>query len=104
MSGLLCSCAQTQPAAPSAPPPAPAPAATTEQQSDRSVTILAATCERYLELSDEDRAAASMFYIGYQARRFESRAINVSLIPSIEGLALDYCGINPNQTVASAFA
>jgi len=45
-----------------------------------------------------------MFYIGYQARRFGSRAVNVGTIPSIEGLALDYCGINPNRTVASAFA
>jgi HdeA/HdeB family protein len=109
VSGLLLgACAQPQPAAPPAPPPppapAPAPAATTALPADRNVTILRATCDRYLALSDDDRAAASMFYIGYQARRYGSRAINVNAIPSIEGLALDYCGINPSRTVASAFA
>jgi HdeA/HdeB family len=106
VSGLLCACAQTPPPAPAAPPPppAPAPAATAEPAADRYVTIQRATCETYLGLAPDDRAAASMFYIGYEARHFGSRAVNVSLIPSIEGLALDYCGINPNRTVASAFA
>jgi HdeA/HdeB family len=109
VSGLLCACAQPQPAPPPAPPPpaptpAPAPVAAAEPAADRYVTILAATCQTYLGLPDDDRAAASMFYIGYQARRFGSRAINVSAIPSIEGLAVDYCGINPSRTVASAFA
>jgi hypothetical protein len=106
VSGLLCACAQMQPAPPAAPPPppAPAPAATTQQPVDRYVTIRAATCDRYLALSDDDRAAASMFYIGYQARRFGSRTINVGTIPVIEGRARDYCGVYPSQPVASAFA
>jgi len=109
LSGLLLSaCAQPQPAAPPAPPPppapAPAPAPVAAEPANRYVTILRATCDKYLSLSADDRAAASMFYIGYQARRFGSRAINVNAIPSIEGLALDYCSINPGRTVASAFA
>jgi hypothetical protein len=45
-----------------------------------------------------------MFYVGYSARRYGTRAINVGLIPSIIGLALDYCQAEPNRTVANAFA
>lgn len=104
---LLCACAQMQPAAPPAPPPpapAPAPAATTQQPGDHYVTIRTATCDRYLALSDEDRDDASMFYIGYQARRFRSRAINVGTVPTIENRAIDYCRFYPSQTVDSAFA
>ena len=107
LSGLVCACAQTPPPPPAAPPPAPAavsPAPVVEATADRYVTILHATCDAYLALTPDDRAAASMFYIGYQARRYGSRAINVSAIPSIEGLALDYCGFNPNRTVADVFA
>ena len=102
VSGLLCACAQPQPA----PPPAPVPAApaATEVPVNRYVTILSATCQKYLALSDDDRAAASMFYIGYQARSFGSRTIRVGLVPTIEGVALELCARNPSRTVASAFA
>ena len=103
--GLLSACAPMQPPAPPAPPPAPAPAPAPaiESTTDHFVTIQRATCGTYLQLSADDRAAASMFYIGYVSRRYGARAINVSTIPSIEGLALDYCGISPNRTVGSAF-
>ncbi|HTQ32698.1 MAG TPA: HdeA/HdeB family chaperone [Stellaceae bacterium] len=106
LSGLLCACAPVQPPGPPAPPPAPAPAPApaAESTTNHYVTIQRASCDTYLQLSADDRAAASMFYIGYVSRRYGARAINVSTIPSIEGLALDYCGINPNRTVASAFA
>jgi hypothetical protein len=108
VSGLLCACAQPQPAPPPAspPPPAPVPAAAAAPAVpvNRYVTILSATCQTYLALSDDDRAAASMFYIGYQARRFGSRTVRVGLIPRIESLALELCASNPSRTVASAFA
>jgi len=55
-------------------------------------------------LSPEDRAAASMFYIGYQASHFRARTINVGVIPSIEAQAVTYCQENPNWSVAQAFA
>ena len=45
-----------------------------------------------------------MFYIGYYAKTYGTRAINVSLIPSTIEIALDHCKANPNRTVASAFA
>ena len=80
LSGSLCACAQppeaAAPAAPAPPPvaaaaPAPAPAPVPEPPpGDRWVSIQGATCERLLELSPDDRAAASLFYIGYQAARF----------------------------------
>ena len=92
LSGSLCACVQPPPeaAAPAAPPPpppvaapAPTPAPVAEPTpSDRWVNIRGATCERLLELSPDDRAAASLFYIGYQAARFGSKAINVAAIPS----------------------
>jgi hypothetical protein len=107
--GLLVACVQAQPQEAAAPPPAPAPAATpvpaTEAPAgDRIVTIRRATCERFLQLSAEDRAAASMFYIGYQSSRSRARTVNVNLLPSIEALALDYCSAYPNRPVAAAFA
>ena len=57
-----------------------------------------------MRLAADDRAAATMFYIGYQASHFRARTINVALIPSIEGQALAYCEENPDRTVVQAFA
>jgi hypothetical protein len=57
-----------------------------------------------LALQPDDRQEASMFYVGYSARRYGTRAINVGLIQSIIRVALDYCTAEPNRTVASAFA
>jgi hypothetical protein len=55
-------------------------------------------------LAPDDRAAATMFYIGYQASHFRARTINVALIPSIEAQALTYCEENPDRPVVQAFA
>src|SRR5436190_16622430 len=70
LSGSLCACVQPPdaavPAAPTPPPaaaPTPAPVAE-PTPSNRWVNIQGATCERLLELSPDDRAAASLFYIG----------------------------------------
>ena len=130
LSGLLVACAQTQPpeataqsepasAAASAPGQAPAetpapgaalataPSETPTAESApvrRIVNIQRAGCEDLLRLSPEDRDAASMFYIGYQASRSRARTINVSLVPSIAAQAVTYCQENPSKTVAQAFA
>jgi len=118
LSGLLAACAQTQspeataqsepePAAAPAPAPAPAtvPAPAAESAPvDHIVNIRRASCQDLLKLSPEDRDAASMFYIGYQASRSRASTINVGLIPSIEAQALTYCAENPNRAVAQAFA
>jgi hypothetical protein len=111
LSGSLCACVQPpEAAAPAAPPPppvaapAPAPAPVAEPTpSDRWVSIQGATCERLLELSPDDRAAASLFYIGYQAARFRSRAINVAAIPNAEEWAESYCAEHPGRSAVEAF-
>jgi len=111
LSGALCACVQppdaAAPAAPPPPPvaaPAPAPAPVAEPTpSNRWVSIQEATCERLLELSPDDRAAASLFYIGYQAARFRSRAINVAAIPNAEEWADSYCAEHPGRPAVEAF-
>ena len=111
LSGSLCACVQppdaAAPAAPPPPPvaaPAPAPAPVAEPTpGNRWVSIQEATCERLLELSPDDRAAASLFYIGYQAARFRSRAINVAAIPNAEAWADSYCAEHPGRSAVEAF-
>jgi HdeA/HdeB family len=115
LSGLLAACVQTQPPEATTPPvsspppaqtpaPAPAQAAAEPPPADRIVSIRGARCQGLLNLSPEDRAAASMFYIGYQASRLQAGTINVGVIPSIEEQAIAYCEENPDRTVAQAFA
>jgi HdeA/HdeB family len=126
LSGLLAACVQAQPPAATAPPPpssaaasagapgpasapastgAPAPAqAATSAQVDHVVTIQRASCQGLMKLSPEDRAAAAMFYIGYQASRSRATTINVGIIPSIEAQAFVYCQENPDQPLVRAFA
>ena len=111
LSGSLCACVQSPdaaaPAAPTPPPvaaPAPAPAPVAEPTpSNRWVSIQGATCERLLELSPDDRAAAALFYIGYQAARFRSRAIDVAAIPNAEEWADSYCAEHPERPAVEAF-
>src|SRR5437868_15183479 len=91
----------TAPAQP--PPPAPTPAAGPAPV-DHIVNIQGASCEDLLRLSPEDREAAAMFYIGYEASRVRARTINVGAIPSIEAQAVTYCTENPRRPVAQAFA
>src|SRR5262249_62385514 len=114
--GWLFACWKAQPPAATvaAPPPAEAPAPVPTQVAaavpaaapagDRYVTIRSARCQTLLGLPEDDRAAASMFYIGYQASRLGARSINVAAIPETENEALNYCQTFPNRTVAEAFA
>ena len=110
LSGLLFACVQQPPpnttaAAPPPPPvaaPAPAPI-TAAPPANRRVSIRAVRCARLLELAEDDRAAASLFYIGYQASRLNARTINVGRIPDAEVEALSYCEASPTQSVANAF-
>ena len=111
LSGSLCACVQPPAAAPAAPKPppvaaapAPAPApVATPTPGNRWVSIRGATCKRLLELSPDDRAAASLFYIGYQAARFGSSAINVGAIPNTEEWAENYCAHHPGEPAVEAF-
>jgi hypothetical protein len=110
LSGLLFACVQAPPptTATVAPPPVPAPVAAPAPVAEapptnRRVTIRAVRCARLLELSEDDRAAASLFYIGYQASSLRARTINVGAIPDAENRALSYCEANPNRAALSAF-
>jgi len=62
-----------------------------------------ALCERLLQLSEDDRAAAALFYVGYQAARFRSRAINVGAIPDAEAWAYNNCAEHPGRPAVEAF-
>jgi len=114
LSGSLLACVQAQPPAATvaAPAPPPAPAATPVAAAvaapvpagNRYVTIRTARCSTLLGLPEDDRAAASLFYIGYQASRLGARSINVNAIPDAESEAFNYCQTFPNRTVAEAFA
>jgi hypothetical protein len=55
-------------------------------------------------LAPDDRAAAAMFYIGYQASRLRASTIDVAVIPSIEAQAFVYCQENPDEPLVRAFA
>jgi hypothetical protein len=110
LSGLLFACAQPQPPAPPPPPPAPPPAQAAvpppapQQPANRFVPIRAVNCARLIQLSNEDRATAAMFYMGYQASRVGATAINVGQIPSMVHLALEYCTAYPDRRATEAFA
>jgi hypothetical protein len=114
LSGSLLACVQAQPPAATvaAPPPALGPAPTQVAAAvaapvpagNRYVTIRSARCSTLLGLPEDDRAAASLFYVGYQASRLGARSINVNAIPDAESEAFNYCQTFPNRTVAEAFA
>jgi hypothetical protein len=119
LSGLLFACVQAPPPEPVAPSPpvppstptpppaaaAPAPGPLAEAiREERIIDIRVAGCDGLLGLDNDDRIAAAMFYIGYQASRFGSRTINVGRIPNIGRLALSYCVAHPDRPVAEAFA
>lgn len=108
--GPLCACMQPQATAPAAPSPPPAttqappPAPVAEPTpGGRWVSIQGATCKRLLELSADDRAAASLFYVGYHAARFGSKTIDVAAIPVAEERAENYCTEHPDRPAVEAF-
>ncbi len=104
LTGLLCACVQPQPTVEAAaPPPAAAPPAVPAVAAARWVRIRAVPCSRLMELSAEDRAAASMFYHGYQASRSGAREVNVPGLGNLEALVLSYCTAYPDRPVVQAF-
>jgi hypothetical protein len=53
--------------------------------------------------SDEDRAAASMFFIGYRAALAQVRNLSIPQIQAIEQKALTICAAHPNLPAVRAF-
>jgi hypothetical protein len=62
-----------------------------------------ARCSDLLGASDEDRAAAAMFYYGYLAAKAGIHVIDVSRIDGNIKKVMDRCAAAPNETVPQAF-
>ena len=105
---LIAACAPVQPPAP---PPAPAPAAPPPPAapapepavSTAPIPIRSLSCAELLGASDDDRAAASMFFIGYQAALARVRNLSIAEIQAIEQNALSICAAHPEMTAVRAF-
>jgi HdeA/HdeB family len=107
----LPSAAQQQPApspvpaapSPEAAPP-PAPRVTSEAQvAPKRWDVERVRCSDLLGASDDDRAAAAMFYYGYLAAKAGIHVIDVSRIDGNIRKVMDRCAAAPNETVPQAF-
>jgi hypothetical protein len=105
------SAAQQQPApppAPAAPSPESAPPTPPRVTSDAQVApkrwdVERVRCSDLLGASDDDRAAAAMFYYGYLAAKAGIHVIDVSKIDGNVRKVMDRCAAAPNETVPQAF-
>jgi hypothetical protein len=103
---LLAACAP-----PPAPAPAPAPAAPPPPPppppepavSTAPIPIRTLSCAEMIGASDDDRAAASMFFIGYRAALARVRNLSIAEIQAIEQKALTICAAYPDMPAARAF-
>ncbi len=62
-----------------------------------------ARCSDLLGASDEDRAAAAMFYYGYLAAKAGIHVIDVSQVDGNVSKVMSECAASPNLTVPQAF-
>ena len=86
-----------QPGAPPAPNPPEAQLAPGRWDVDR------VRCSDLLGASDDDRAAAAMFYYGYLAAKAGIHVIDVGKIDENVGKVMKQCAATPNLTVPQAF-
>jgi hypothetical protein len=104
---LLAACAPPPAPAPAPPPPAPAPAppppAPEPAPPTSPIAIRSLSCADLLGAEDDDRAAASMFFIGYQAALAHVRGLSIADIQAIEQKALTICAAHSNFTAVRAF-
>jgi HdeA/HdeB family len=91
--------------APMPPPLSPAPpdAASEAQIAPGRWNAERVRCFDLLGASDEDRAAAAMFYYGYLAAKAGIQMIDVSQIDGNVGKVMSECAASPNLTVPQAF-
>jgi hypothetical protein len=93
---------------PAAPPteaaPPTAPRVTSEAQiAPKRWEVERVRCSDLLGASDDDRAAAAMFYYGYLAAKAGIHVIDVSKIDGNVRKVMDRCAAAPNETVPQAF-
>lgn len=100
--------AATPPPVPAAPPPEaappPAPRVTSEAQvAPGRWNVERVRCTDLLGASDDDRAAAAMFYYGYLAAKAGILIIDVSQIQGNIEKVMHQCEAAPQMTVPQAF-
>ena len=92
------------PAAPAAPPETSPPRVTSDAQvAPKRWDVERARCSDLLGATDDDRAAAAMFYYGYLAAKAGIHVIDVSQIDGNIKKVMDRCAAAPNETVPQAF-
>jgi hypothetical protein len=84
-------------------PPTPAPGPSDAQISPGRWNVDRVRCSDLLGASDDDRAAAAMFYYGYLAAKAGIRVIDVGKIDENVGKVMKQCAATPNLTVPQAF-
>ncbi|MBO0735478.1 MAG: hypothetical protein J2P48_02755 [Alphaproteobacteria bacterium] len=96
------------PPASAGPPPEVAPPPAQRVTSEAQIApgrwdVVRVLCSDLLGASDDDRAAAVMFYYGYLAAKAGIRVIDVSQIDGNVRKVVDRCGAAPSITVPQAF-
>jgi hypothetical protein len=93
---------------PAAPPPEAAPPTAPRVTSEAQIApkrweVERVRCSDLLGASDDDRAAAAMFYFGYLAAKAGIHVIDVSKIDGNVKRVMERCAATPNETVPQAF-
>jgi hypothetical protein len=86
-------------------PPAPPPplASPPPPQGKRPVVVARVRCETLLSAAPDDRAAASMFYLGYEAAAAHVAVVDINKVEDIEKRALHYCLQHPRTFATVAY-
>ena len=88
---------------PTAPPGPPAPGPSDAQITPGQWNVDRVRCCDLLGASDDDRAAAAMFYYGYLTAKAGIHVIEVGKIDENVGKVMKQCAATPNLTVPQAF-
>jgi hypothetical protein len=91
-----------------APPPEAAPPTAPRVTSEAQIApkrweVERVRCSDLLGASDDDRAAAAMFYFGYLAAKAGIHVIDVNKIDVNIKKVMERCAATPNETVPQAF-
>jgi hypothetical protein len=84
-------------------PPPPVPAPSDAQIAPGKWNVERVRCADLLGASDDDRAAAAMFYYGYLAAKAGIHVIDVSQVDGNVSKVMSECAASPNLTVPQAF-
>src|SRR4051812_34862258 len=93
---------------PAAPPPEAAPPTAPRVTSGAQIApkrweVERVRCSDLLGASDDDRAAAAMFYFGYLAAKAGIHVVDVNKIDVNIKKVMERCAATPNETVPQAF-